>query len=108
VATWAGRGVEGLPCPVAGGQVDPLAVLRALAARGITRVFCEGGGSLAASLLVAGLVDELVMFGAGVLIGAEGRPMLSAMGIERLDEAPRLRLAEVTDIGGDVMSRWVR
>lgn len=108
VAGWAERGVEGLPCPVAGGQVDPIAVLRALAGRGITRVFCEGGGSLAASLLTAGVVDEVVMFGAGVLIGAEGRPMLSAMGIERLAEAPRLRLAAVEEIGGDVMTRWVR
>jgi diaminohydroxyphosphoribosylaminopyrimidine deaminase/5-amino-6-(5-phosphoribosylamino)uracil reductase len=106
VARWTALGVEGLPCPVAGGQVDPLAVLRALAARGITRVFCEGGGGLAASLLAAGLVDELVMFGAGVLIGAEGRPMLSAMGIEVLAEAPRMRLLEMVDVGGDVMTRW--
>ncbi len=108
VADWSARGVEGLPCPVAGGQVEPGAVLRALALRGITRVLCEGGGGLAASLLSAGLVDEVVMFAAGRVIGAEGRPMLSAMGVERLDEAPYFRLAEVTDLGGDVMSRWVR
>ena len=50
-------------------------------------------------LIGAWLLFGLFTIGAGVLIGAEGRPMLSAMGIERLDEAPRLRLAEVTDIG---------
>jgi diaminohydroxyphosphoribosylaminopyrimidine deaminase / 5-amino-6-(5-phosphoribosylamino)uracil reductase len=108
VAAWAGRGVEGLPCAVAGGQVEPGAVLQALAARGITRVFCEGGGGLAASLLAAGLVDEVVMFSAGMMMGAEGRPMVSALGVEMLAEAPRWRLAEVSDLGGDVMSRWVR
>jgi diaminohydroxyphosphoribosylaminopyrimidine deaminase/5-amino-6-(5-phosphoribosylamino)uracil reductase len=108
VARWAARGVDSLPCPVAGGHVDPAATLAALAARGITRVFCEGGGALAASLLGAGLVDDLVMFGAGLLIGAEGRPMLSAMGIERLDEAPRLRLTDHRVLGPDVMTRWTR
>ena len=108
VAGWAARGVEGLACPVEGGQVAPGAVMAALAERGITRVFCEGGGALGASLLAADLVDEVVMFGAGRVIGAEGRPMIGAMGVERLAEAPRLRLVELRDLGGDVMSRWVR
>jgi diaminohydroxyphosphoribosylaminopyrimidine deaminase/5-amino-6-(5-phosphoribosylamino)uracil reductase len=108
VAGWAARGVEGLACPVEGGQVAPGAVMAALAERGITRVFCEGGGALGASLLAADLVDEVVMFGAGMVIGAEGRPMIGAMGVERLAEAPRLRLVELRDLGGDVMSRWER
>jgi diaminohydroxyphosphoribosylaminopyrimidine deaminase/5-amino-6-(5-phosphoribosylamino)uracil reductase len=108
VTAWAARGVASLPCPVAGGQVDPHAALAALGARGITRVFCEGGGALAASLLSAGLVDDLVVFGAGLVIGAEGRPMLSAMGIERLDEAPRLHLTEHRMVGSDLMTRWSR
>ena len=108
VARWAARGVEGLPCGMAGGQVDPGAVLAALGARGITRVLCEGGGRLGASLLAAGLVDELVLFSAGMAIGAEGRPVLAALGVERLADAPRLRLAEERAVGGDVMSRWIR
>jgi len=108
VARWAARGVEGLPCGMAGGQVDAGAVLAALGARGITRVLCEGGGRLGASLLAAGLVDELVLFSAGMAIGAEGRPVLAALGVERLGDAPRLRLAGERAVGGDVMSRWAR
>lgn len=108
VARWAACGALLIPCETAGGQVSIHAALAALAARGLTRVLCEGGGGLAASLLAAGLVDELVMFSAGRLIGAEGIPMLAAMGIDRLADAPRLTLTEVRDVGGDILHRWVR
>lgn len=108
VARWAALGVEGLACTVAGGQVEPAALLAALGARGITRVLCEGGGRLGASLLSAGLVDELVLFSAGMAIGAEGRPLLAGLGVERLADAPRLRLVGTRALGGDVMSRWAR
>ncbi|MFV0334425.1 MAG: RibD family protein, partial [Tropicimonas sp.] len=73
---------------------------------GLTRVFCEGGGTLAASVLGAGLVDVLVSFTAGLGLGAEGQPALGAMGIAALAEAPRFRLAGLRDVGGDVMACW--
>lgn len=106
VAEWEATGAECLPCALEHGQVSPRAALEALADKGITRVFCEGGGSLAAALLAAGLVDELVVFGAGLAIGAEGRPALAAMGIERLASAPRFALLGSRAVGGDVMSTW--
>ncbi|WP_035840931.1 bifunctional diaminohydroxyphosphoribosylaminopyrimidine deaminase/5-amino-6-(5-phosphoribosylamino)uracil reductase RibD [Allgaiera indica] len=89
-------------------RLDPAALLRALGAAGLTRVFCEGGGAFGAALLRAGLIDELVVFSAGLALGAEGRPALGAMGLGALADAPRLRLQDVTPIGGDVLSRWVR
>lgn len=105
-APWRALGAESLSCPISAGQLDPAAVLQTLGAAGLTRVFCEGGAGLAASLLGAGLVDELVLFTAGCAIGAEGTPALSAMGIGALAEAPRLRLAGQDRVGGDVMSVW--
>ncbi len=45
--------------PVAGGpQLEPRAILGALADRGLTRVVCEGGPSLAAQFAAAGVIDE--------------------------------------------------
>ncbi len=88
------------------GELDMAAALRALAGRGVTRVLCEGGGRLAASLLRAGLVDELVWFCAGVAIGADGAAAVARMGIERLADAPRLGLAAVETLGADVMTLW--
>jgi diaminohydroxyphosphoribosylaminopyrimidine deaminase/5-amino-6-(5-phosphoribosylamino)uracil reductase len=106
---WESLGARLFPCPpgVSGG-LDPASVLQALGAAGLTRVLCEGGGELAASLLGAGLVDEVIGFQAGLALGAEARPMLGPMRIGQLAEAPRFRLAEVSPVGGDVMGRWVR
>ena len=105
---WDGIGAKRLECAVIGGQLDPASVLHELGQAGLTRVFCEGGGALAASLLSAGLVDELVGFTAGVVIGAEGRPAVGALGVERLAEAPRFELVETRVLGGDVLHRWRR
>jgi diaminohydroxyphosphoribosylaminopyrimidine deaminase / 5-amino-6-(5-phosphoribosylamino)uracil reductase len=105
-AAWTTLGAECLEAPVAGGRLDPRAMLSAMGGRGLTRVFCEGGGSFAASLLQAGLVDRLVTFTAGIALGAEAWPGLAAMGIGALAEAPRFRLAESRPVGGDVMSLW--
>ncbi|MBC7131745.1 MAG: bifunctional diaminohydroxyphosphoribosylaminopyrimidine deaminase/5-amino-6-(5-phosphoribosylamino)uracil reductase RibD [Roseovarius sp.] len=107
-AAWRGVGARLLPCDVVAGQVDPASLLQALGAAGLCRVFCEGGGALAASLLGAGLVDELVGFTAGLAIGAEGLPGIGALGLARLDEAPRFALIETRAIGGDVLHRWAR
>ena len=105
---WTDQGAMSLPCTVSAGQVDPHAAMTALSNQGITRVFCEGGGMLAASLLSAGLVDRLVVFTAGMAMGAEGTPSLAAMGIDRLSHAPRFALEQVQSLGGDIMHHWRR
>ena len=91
-----------------GGQLDLSAVMTALGAAGLTRVFCEGGGMLAASLLGADLVDDLALITAGMVLGAEGTPAVGAMGIAALAEAPRFALTETRALGGDVLSLWSR
>lgn len=103
---WAATGAQCLPCAEANGQLCPTSALALLAARGMTRVFCEGGGSLAASLLSADLVDELVLFTAGLAIGAQGRPALGPIGTELLADVPRLKLHSARAIGGDMMQVW--
>ena len=105
---WADAGVEMVPVPVHGAHLDPDGLLRALADRGLTRVFCEGGGALAASLLGAGLVDELVVFSAGKVLGAEGTPGVGTLGVAALAEAPEFQLVDVRAVGDDVLHLWRR
>lgn len=106
-AAWAGTGAELIEVTAtAAGQVDPAAALRALAARGLTRILCEGGGQLAASLVVAGLADDLACYQAGALIGADGRAGFAALGLAALAEAPRLTLREACGLGPDRYSLW--
>ncbi|AZV80487.1 bifunctional diaminohydroxyphosphoribosylaminopyrimidine deaminase/5-amino-6-(5-phosphoribosylamino)uracil reductase RibD [Parasedimentitalea marina] len=105
---WEGLGAKLLPCAVRGTQVDAADILQQLGSAGLTRVFCEGGGALAASLLAADLVDELIGFTAGLGIGADGLPMIGTLGLTRLEQALRYQLIETRQVGQDVEHRWTR
>ncbi len=107
-AYWRGTGAELIETSSTDQGVEPAALMRALGARGLTRVFCEGGGQFAAALMRAGFVDELIGFTAGVVLGGDGRAALGPLGLERLAEAPRYSLAATEVIGGDILHRWRR
>lgn len=108
----AGFGELGARClsipSQADGRPDPAAALAVLGREGLTRVFCEGGGVLAASLLSADLVDRLVLFTGGAVIGGDGRAALGPMGLRLLAEAPRFHLSDVARIGEDTVQTWER
>jgi diaminohydroxyphosphoribosylaminopyrimidine deaminase/5-amino-6-(5-phosphoribosylamino)uracil reductase len=103
---WRDRGAKVLGVATDGGQIIPAAMMSALGGAGLTRVFCEGGGMLAASLLSHGLVDDLYVFSAGKFIGAEGQPSVGPLGLSTLDQAPGFDLAEVRSVGPDVIQVW--
>ena len=105
---WMNTGAKLVACNASGPQLDPKSLLMAMGQEGLTRVYCEGGGSLAASLLQADLVDQLILFTAGKALGAEGRPGIGALGVERMAAAPRLELHSQERIGMDVMTTWRR
>lgn len=104
VPDWA----TGILCDTTGNGIDTRSVMQNLAAKGITRVFCEGGGALAASLLAAGLVDDIVVFHAGRVIGADGTPAVAPLGVTALSAAPQFDLVDMRRIGADIMHRWSR
>ncbi len=103
---WSALGANLIPCRLKAQMIDVAHMMQGLAERGLTRVFCEGGCALATSLIHAHCFDELIGFNAGLLIGAEGQPSIGALGIENLDEAPRLTLKSVQKIGPDIMHVW--
>ncbi|MGR3485076.1 MAG: bifunctional diaminohydroxyphosphoribosylaminopyrimidine deaminase/5-amino-6-(5-phosphoribosylamino)uracil reductase RibD [Paracoccaceae bacterium] len=106
IAAWTAQGARPIEVPVEHGHLSVRAALQALAARGVNRVLCEGGGTLSASLIQAGLVDRLELFTAGAAIGAEGTPGLGAMGLSALAQAPRARLIAQRAVGPDLWSTW--
>lgn len=105
---WRLAGAELVPVPVSEGQVDVASLMQNLGTHGLTRVFCEGGGTLAASLLAGGLVDQLVVFSAGKVLGAEGKPSIGALDIGQLSDAPEYELIEQRRVGSDIMHVWRR
>lgn len=90
------------------GNLDLAEGLRALAARGITRLLVEGGSHIAASLLRAGLVDRLVWFRAPRMIGGDGLPAAVGFGVDSLDDAPTFARISVRAAGEDVMETYAR
>lgn len=103
---WQQNGARSIVCAVRGRQVDPVDMMTQLADAGLTRVFCEGGGSLAASLLEHGLVDEVIGVTAGMVLGAEGMPAVGAMGLDRLAQVPRFEWISTAPVGLDLLHRW--
>ncbi len=70
------------------------------------RVFVEGGGQVAASLLAADLVDAVEWFRAPIVLGDEGRPGVGAFVLKDLAAAPRFRRTAVEAVGDDLWERY--
>jgi diaminohydroxyphosphoribosylaminopyrimidine deaminase/5-amino-6-(5-phosphoribosylamino)uracil reductase len=98
------RGVDAqmASAPVAGGRFDLPAVLRLLAERGVGEVQVEAGATLAGAFIAAGLVDELLLYIAPVLLGAEARPLFDGLGIADMAARHRLEIVETRRLGDDL------
>jgi len=105
---WAELGATLIPCALDPmGRLDMRDAMAQLGARGLTRVLCEGGGRLAASLVQDDLVDDLTVFSAGHLFGADGTAGLAAMGVTGI-EPHRWRLHQAQAVGQDLLHVWRR
>jgi diaminohydroxyphosphoribosylaminopyrimidine deaminase/5-amino-6-(5-phosphoribosylamino)uracil reductase len=105
----AASGVEILDIESSGlGRVPMAALFGELARRGLTRVLVEGGGGIAASLLKDDLVDRIVWFRGGQIIGADGVPAVAAFDVTHLTEAKRFTRARSHSVGGDAVDFLIR
>lgn len=80
---------------------DPQEALAALWGKGIRDIWLEGGPTLAAAFLHAGLVDEVYAYLAPALLGA-GAPAVGDLGIRTMADIHRLETQDVTAIGTDI------
>ena len=94
-------GADVIELPGADGRVDLAALLTLLAQRGINEVHVEAGFKLNGSLVSAGVVDELLVYLAPMLIG-EAQGMVHLPALSDLAKAQRLVFREVTQVGEDV------
>jgi diaminohydroxyphosphoribosylaminopyrimidine deaminase / 5-amino-6-(5-phosphoribosylamino)uracil reductase len=95
-------GVEVVPTPFAGGELDLIFVLEELGRRGIRGVLVEGGGETAGRFLGRGLADKLTLFYAPKVLGAEGVPLMGSLKVLGMNEAFRFRVEAVEKVGEDV------
>lgn len=81
---------------------DPATVIAVLAAREVRHLLVEGGPTLSAAFLRAGLVDEVVAYIAPVLLGA-GPAAVGDLGVAGIGDALRLRTRSIEQVGPDVV-----
>jgi diaminohydroxyphosphoribosylaminopyrimidine deaminase / 5-amino-6-(5-phosphoribosylamino)uracil reductase len=97
--------VEVAPLPAdTQGKTDLTALLVDLAKRGVNELHVEAGEKLNASLLRAGLVDELLLYVAPRLLG-EGRGMASIGALANLEDSLDFGFIDALRIGADLRLR---
>lgn len=84
------------------GRVDVTAALRRLGALEINEVWVEAGPTLNGALLAGGLIDELVVYMTGGVLGGDARGMFDIEPLASLAERPCFRLQTVRRIGDDL------
>jgi diaminohydroxyphosphoribosylaminopyrimidine deaminase/5-amino-6-(5-phosphoribosylamino)uracil reductase len=90
------------------GRVDLRGALAWLGRRGITRVFSEGGPSVASRLIGLGLADEVAIITATKPLGRAGLPALTASARAALNDASRYSEMERASYPPDEQRRWER
>ena len=102
----AGAAVIALPLESGSGapRIDAAALLAELAARGVNELHVEAGPTLNGVLLQSGLVDELLLYVAPMLIGP-GRPLATLPALPALEAAQRFQFIECLALGPDLRLR---
>jgi diaminohydroxyphosphoribosylaminopyrimidine deaminase/5-amino-6-(5-phosphoribosylamino)uracil reductase len=96
-------GVEVLVQDRAGGPVDLRELMQGLGRRGLLSVLIQGGGTVNAAALAAGVVDKVIALVAPCLIGGAQAPApLDGAGFGGFAEPLRLRHVQVEPLGDDV------
>lgn len=110
-AALAEKGVEVLRVPRGGieGRLHLPAVLKLLGLLGVTRLMVEGGPSVAAAFLDAGLVDEVAVFHSPVTLGSDAYGVLAGQPVGRLLAPVGFAEVERVALGDDHLVRlWRR
>lgn len=84
------------------GRLDLMAVLLELVEMDCNEVLFECGATLAGAMLDAGLVDELVIYAAPVVMGADARSLLAVTKIDSMQHLINLEVTDVRRIGADI------
>jgi diaminohydroxyphosphoribosylaminopyrimidine deaminase/5-amino-6-(5-phosphoribosylamino)uracil reductase len=95
------QGAEVLNLAGPSGKVDLSRLMMELGRREINELTVEAGAQLNGALLEAGVVDELVVYLAPMLLGDTGRGMAALPEFTRMSQRTDLRIHDVRPVGQD-------
>jgi 2,5-diamino-6-(ribosylamino)-4(3H)-pyrimidinone 5'-phosphate reductase len=88
-------------------EVDLTVLMEELGNLGVHRIMVEGGGTLIAGLMKAGLVNEIYTFIGNIIIGGKGAPTITdGEGFIKESEFIRLTLLEARRIDDGILLHW--
>jgi diaminohydroxyphosphoribosylaminopyrimidine deaminase/5-amino-6-(5-phosphoribosylamino)uracil reductase len=88
--------------------LDLVAVLHALAEKGITRLLVEGGSRVASSFVAADLVDEAWLLRGPASIGAGGVAALDALPLSAITRSPQFKVHASEGLQDDTLTIYER
>jgi diaminohydroxyphosphoribosylaminopyrimidine deaminase/5-amino-6-(5-phosphoribosylamino)uracil reductase len=88
--------------------LDLMAVLHALADKGITRLMVEGGAWVASSFVAADLADEVWLLRGREAIGADGITALDALPLSVITQSPAFRIRASESLQNDTLTIYER
>lgn len=84
------------------GRCDLEKAMRYLADQEINEVLIEAGPILSGAMIQAGLVDDLILYMAPKLLGAEARPLMHLAGLEKLADCIQLEIKSLKRVSEDI------
>ncbi len=100
------NGAEVVRLPLCSDVVDMGAVLDILGEMAVNEVLLETGATLSGAVLQAGLLDEIVIYMAPLLMGHDARPLFRLPGIDTMAERIELELLDQRMVGRDMRLRY--
>lgn len=97
----ARAGAELVVLPGAEHSIDLEALVRLLAGHEVNELLVEAGATLAGAFVEAGLVDELVLYVAPLLLGDAARGLLHLPSVQRMQDRHGLTVTQIRAVGGD-------
>lgn len=94
-------GAEVVRLPFCNNTVDMRAVLDTLGEMEVNEVLVEAGATLSGAMLQAGLIDELVIYVAPILMGDDARGLFRLPGLETMQQKIGLDITDMRAVGKD-------
>ena len=76
-----------------------------LASKGINNLLIESGAKLNTILLSLNLVDELLIFRSGNIIGNDGIPFIDELGLKEIEQLKKYKISSLSFFEDDILEK---